>query len=40
LEHGSILLMKGDTQNSWVHTLPKSTKIKEPRINLTFRKVL
>jgi alkylated DNA repair dioxygenase AlkB len=40
LEHGSILLMKGDTQNNWVHALPKSAKIKEPRINLTFRKVL
>lgn len=40
LEHGSILLMKGDTQNRWVHSLPKSLRIKEPRINLTFRKVL
>ncbi len=40
LEPGSILLMKGDTQKSWVHALPKSAKIKDPRINLTFRKVL
>jgi len=37
LEHGSLLLMKGPVQKHWVHRLPPSTKIKEPRINLTFR---
>ena len=37
LEHGSLLIMKGATQHNWQHQLPKSKKIKEPRINLTFR---
>jgi hypothetical protein len=29
--------MKDDTQTNWLHSLVKSTKITEPRINLTFR---
>jgi alkylated DNA repair dioxygenase AlkB len=37
LEHGSLLEMKGATQLNWLHSLPKSKKIFEPRINLTFR---
>lgn len=37
LEHGSLLLMKGTTQHHWLHQLPKSKKVTEPRINLTFR---
>lgn len=37
LEHGSLLIMKGTTQHHWLHMLPKSNKIKESRINLTFR---
>lgn len=37
LEPGSLLLMAGETQKYWVHSLPKSKKITEPRINLTFR---
>ncbi|MEP2937078.1 MAG: alpha-ketoglutarate-dependent dioxygenase AlkB [Gilvibacter sp.] len=37
LEHGSLLLMAGSTQHYWQHQLPKSTVIKEPRINITFR---
>lgn len=37
LEHGSLLLMKGATQKKWLHSLPKSSKITLPRINLTFR---
>ncbi|MFN7160299.1 MAG: alpha-ketoglutarate-dependent dioxygenase AlkB family protein [Candidatus Gracilibacteria bacterium] len=40
LEHGSLLLMKGETQKYWLHSLPKSKKIHSPRINLTFRRVL
>ena len=40
LENGSLLLMKGQTQKFWLHSLPKTKKIKEPRINLTFRKIL
>jgi len=37
LNHGSLLLMQGETQHHWLHELPKSKKITEPRINLTFR---
>jgi alkylated DNA repair dioxygenase AlkB len=37
LENGSLLCMKGDTQTNWLHQLPKSVKIKQPRVNLTFR---
>ncbi|MBX9734637.1 MAG: alpha-ketoglutarate-dependent dioxygenase AlkB [Chitinophagaceae bacterium] len=37
LENGSLLLMLHDTQEKWLHSLPKSLKVLEPRINLTFR---
>lgn len=37
LEHGSMLLMKGETQHYWQHQIPKSKKVVSPRINLTFR---
>lgn len=37
LEHGSLLVMKDMTQTYWLHRLPPSKKIREPRINLTFR---
>ncbi len=37
LKHGSFLLMKGETQHYWQHQVPKTTKILDPRINLTFR---
>jgi alkylated DNA repair dioxygenase AlkB len=40
LEEGSLLLMKGETQQHWLHSLPKTTKVHEPRINLTFRQML
>lgn len=40
LESGSVLLMKANTQTHWVHALPKSAKIQDPRINLTFRLVV
>lgn len=40
LENGSLLLMKGQTQKFWLHSLPKTKKVKEPRINLTFRNIV
>jgi alkylated DNA repair dioxygenase AlkB len=40
LGHGSFLLMSGPTQHFWRHRLPKTPKVRHPRINLTFRKVL
>jgi alkylated DNA repair dioxygenase AlkB len=39
LEHGSLLIMSGETQRDWLHALPKSLRVKTPRINLTFRKI-
>lgn len=40
LEHGSLLVMKDKTQINWLHSLPISKKISQPRINLTFRTIL
>jgi alkylated DNA repair dioxygenase AlkB len=40
LEHGSLLIMKDETQKYWLHRLAKSSKIKTPRINLTFRTIV
>jgi alkylated DNA repair dioxygenase AlkB len=40
LENGSLLVMETETQDYWLHRLPKALKIKTPRINLTFRKML
>ncbi|MCL6295127.1 alpha-ketoglutarate-dependent dioxygenase AlkB family protein [Jejuia spongiicola] len=40
LEHGSLLIMKGKTQSHWLHRLPPTTKITEPRVNLTFRTIV
>lgn len=39
LTHGSLLLMTGQTQHNWEHSLPKTAKSEKSRINLTFRKV-
>ncbi len=39
LENGSLLLMKGHTQTSWLHRLPPTKLISTPRINLTFRSI-
>jgi alkylated DNA repair dioxygenase AlkB len=40
LEHGSLLLMKGQVQSHWLHSLPKTSKVLKPRINLTFRTIV
>ena len=40
LVDGSLLLMKGETQTYWLHALTKTKKVKSPRINLTFRKMV
>lgn len=37
LEDGSLLLMKGDTQNVWRHSVPKTRRPVGERVNLTFR---
>ena len=40
LRHGSLLLMEGAMQEHWLHQIPKTKKQMEPRINLTFRKII
>lgn len=37
LGHGSLLLMKGETQHRWQHQIPKTRRNIGERINLTFR---
>jgi alkylated DNA repair dioxygenase AlkB len=37
LEPGSLLVMHGPTQSNWMHALPKTKKVTQPRVNLTFR---
>ncbi len=39
LEQGSLLLMQPPTQRYWMHCLPKSKKVNEVRINITFRMI-
>ena len=40
LKSGSLLIMSGSTQHYWKHSLPKRLKVRDPRVNLTFRKIL
>jgi len=37
LQDSSLLVMQGDTQENWLHTIPKVSNLKGPRINITFR---
>lgn len=39
LKSGSIVLMGPGCQENWKHTVPKRKKVKDPRINLTYRSV-
>ncbi|MFC3417483.1 alpha-ketoglutarate-dependent dioxygenase AlkB family protein [Algoriphagus hitonicola] len=40
LNHGSLLIMAGESQHFWEHQIPKTKKELGPRINLTFRKLI
>lgn len=40
LQHGSLLLMQGTTQQHWLHQIAKTAKPIGERINLTFRVIL
>ncbi|MCK6261746.1 alpha-ketoglutarate-dependent dioxygenase AlkB [Vibrio sp. ZSDE26] len=37
LNAGSLLIMAGETQSYWLHTVPKTKKPKSERVNLTYR---
>lgn len=39
LNSGDLLIMAGELQHHWRHELPKTRKLKQPRINLTFRRI-
>jgi alkylated DNA repair dioxygenase AlkB len=39
LPHGSLLVMRGDTQRNYRHSLPRTKKASGERINLTFRRI-
>ena len=39
LHHGSLLLMSGALQHHWQHSVPKQAKVKQSRINMTFRQI-
>lgn len=40
LAHGSLLVMKDETQEFWLHRLPPTRLITPPRVNLTFRTIV
>lgn len=40
LEHGDLVIMKGETQNFWEHSVPKSKIKSDIRVNLTFRTIV
>jgi alkylated DNA repair dioxygenase AlkB len=37
LKHGTLLIMGGELQHFWQHSVPKEKKVKKSRFNLTFR---
>ena len=40
LDHGSLLVMRGQTQQHWRHALPKTRRPLGSRVNLTFRRIV
>ena len=40
LQAGSLLVMKDNTQQNWLHRLPPTKKVKTARVNLTFRTIV
>lgn len=39
LKSGTLLIMGGEMQHFWKHTIAKTKKVQAPRINLTFRRI-
>ena len=39
LQHGSLLVMSGRSQDCWMHRVARTTRVLSPRVNLTFRSV-
>ena len=39
LTSGSLLIMREETQRRWLHHIPKRTRCRPPRVNLTYRRI-
>lgn len=39
LKHGTLLIMAGEFQHYWEHSVPKRKRVKGSRFNLTFRRI-
>jgi alkylated DNA repair dioxygenase AlkB len=39
LQHGALLMMNNPTNTYWYHSLPQRKKLRNVRINMTFRKM-
>ena len=39
LQQASLLVMKNETQTNWLHCVPTTKKVSDPRVNLTFRTI-
>ena len=39
-QHGDVVVMRGLTQALWLHRIPKTKRPVDPRINLTFRRIV
>ncbi|MDO5289929.1 MAG: alpha-ketoglutarate-dependent dioxygenase AlkB [Pseudomonadota bacterium] len=37
LAHGQLIVMRGATQTHWLHSIMKTARVHQPRVNLTFR---
>ncbi len=37
---GDVLIMEGNCQRDWQHTIPKRARCQGMRINLTFRRIV
>lgn len=40
LPPGSVVVMSGRCQAEWSHQVPRSKRVRSPRVNLTFRRIL
>ena len=40
MEKGSLMVMGGSIQHHWKHQVPKTSKVKSTRINMTFRSII
>ena len=40
LGNGDLLVMRGELQRHWQHSIPKTRGSGSPRINITFRKII